>query len=462
MNIKLVDYGLRISDIGIRPMENGFILHIDDEHKIEDYFNNPDILYNVYKENKDFFKNKRCTRESLFRHIKNGYIKPSFEFSNFVDYICNNEFFKDKKILLQEEYDIFDEKFILEQMKEYSRCVNNVYIRLKENKGGIVSIIDAYNTIIYIKNLVSKIRSYNFSPMEELMYAYDEVRKRVYKEEKKGEETFISRGLTYILNGDKIVCGGYSIWYDSILKYMGYNCIPVTIEADDESCHSRNSVYVKDDKYDIDGVYYFDTTWDSNDGVTNEYLNSYLYFAKTKKQIEKLSPDCKQDFEILANAYGTLKFYLNKYLKDKDIKTLETIRDYTFEYDFIKSMSSLVYKDISILSEIRRDLALYRRDSIDKELFKERIDSNLEYIKSLYIKYNSPISLDKMVKIFNNVRKVEYLQDNSYPYDIESVVETILRSQWIDVYSLDKEKIIKNSIKNNKIDKDIKQYKKIK
>ena len=87
MNIKLVDYGLRISDIGIRPMENGFILHIDDEHKIEDYFNNPDILYNVYKENKDFFKNKRCTRESLFRHIKNGYIKPSFEFSNFV-YPC--------------------------------------------------------------------------------------------------------------------------------------------------------------------------------------------------------------------------------------------------------------------------------------------------------------------------------------------------------------------------------------
>ena len=98
------------------------------------------------------------------------------------------------------------------------------------------------------------------SPFEKYMMIYKYVANHVYKlnEETNGK----SRDLISVLNGDDIVCAGYA----NLLKWL---CNEVGIECEtqdvvvDKSLHRNNRVYIKDEKYGIDGWYFVDSTWDA-------------------------------------------------------------------------------------------------------------------------------------------------------------------------------------------------------
>ena len=446
----------------IIPIYNGFRLFIDKKHKIKDYFNNPDLFYDTYLNNKEMFDNKRCTKESLFRSIKNAYIRV-YHLSNEIKYISNEEFLKDKKILIDYNFNISDEKELLEFIKKYINFIDNIYVNLDENYDGYVHIYDAYLTIMTIKQLTKKIKSLHLSPIEEIMYTYDIVRNRVYNGESKKEPAYLSRGLYFILNGDNIVCSGYSVFFKSLLKYMGYNCKTVTLEEkNSKDSHSRNVAYIKDDKYNIDGVYYFDATWDCKK-VDNYFLNQYLYFAKTKKQMEELSPGLKKNFKIINNSDKKIERYLKDFLNNKSEESYKNINLFEKNYEFIDKMSDLVYDDDLFLSDIVIDTNYYKGNYSTKTEYKKSVNKFLNSLKKLYKCYDSPISLDKMVKIFNNVRKVEYCENpNLYPYDIDSVYETIDNSDWDKMdglFSYIDEKEINEVIINNNIERDISNIK---
>lgn len=151
------------------------------------------------------------------------------------------------------------------------------------------TISNCVKSMQIIDDFVCEVKSLNLSPMEQLMYVYDWVRDRVYKKEDKNESASISRDLSSALLSGKIVCLGYANIFNIIAKKLGFSAKVFNLrdKNDEKHGHSRNIVYVKDDKYDINGVYLFDTTWDSKKG-DNSFLNRYLCFAKTFEEFKDM------------------------------------------------------------------------------------------------------------------------------------------------------------------------------
>ena len=83
----------------------------------------------------------------------------------------------------------------------------NIYIRLQENTKSI-SVKELKLTFDKVNSIVDEVKSYNFSPLEQIIYIYDLIRDRKYKKEKSDEGYDKSRDLSKVLFGEEIVCLG--------------------------------------------------------------------------------------------------------------------------------------------------------------------------------------------------------------------------------------------------------------
>ena len=137
------------------------------------------------------------------------YIKIMFENTNVKEYVQNNPILLTKKIVLDETININDIEMIEEFVRDYEDVIDKIYVSLEGNND-YVSLQDCYKTIKEVQKNAEKSAVLNLSPIETIMYIYDEVRNRIYKEEKEDESTTKSRDLTKVLFGDKIVCAGFA------------------------------------------------------------------------------------------------------------------------------------------------------------------------------------------------------------------------------------------------------------
>lgn len=185
-------------------------------------------------------------------------IKLSFEELDNVEFIKNNPLVLTKKVALSEMLDITDYDKLMELMNKYNDIADKIYVSLTGNTN-YVSLLDCYKTMSAIKNQADEIKKLGLSPIETIMYVYDQVRNRVYTFENEDESCFKSRDLSEVMFGDKIVCAGYANIFHVLLHYIGIENLVVllTDRNNPKSGHARNVIYVKDDKYDIDGVYHF-------------------------------------------------------------------------------------------------------------------------------------------------------------------------------------------------------------
>lgn len=109
------------------------------------------------------------------------------------------------------------------------------------------------------------------SPLEKYLYIYDYVTSFQYKEvENWPDNSHLSRNIINVLNGDKIVCVGYSSLLKVLCDKVGIPCFTMGVEIENlenlnkvSGSHQANTVFIKDDIYNIDGVYYSDACWDS-------------------------------------------------------------------------------------------------------------------------------------------------------------------------------------------------------
>ena len=82
---------------------------------------------------------------------------------------------------------------------------------LVEGNSELITIDELKKTIDYISEVVRKIKRHNLSPLEEIIYAYDISKNRIYLEEGHDERKSKSRDITKVLFGDKIVCTGFEM-----------------------------------------------------------------------------------------------------------------------------------------------------------------------------------------------------------------------------------------------------------
>lgn len=346
------------------------------------------------------------------------YVAFDFEMDEIANYIKNNPILKTKKILFTDIYDLDPEK-IKKIEKAFGSETSNIYFDVAGNSD-FISFKEYTDTIKAIDNMVQDIERFNFSPLEKIMYAYDLVRNKVYAEVGEDEDKLNSRTLSSVLLGDKIVCVGYARVFKALLEKLGIHSREVYLYYPDRSGgHARNEIYVKDEKYGVDGVYYFDPTWDSKKNENDRtYLSSYRFFGMTKSAMDSLdngrliddmfpyfSSDIMWEFEEAVDEKGFEK------LPPQMVKSINHMSGLVYDKALIKKMELLPITPPSLRPN---------KDKIMDELIPL-----VEY-------FNTPLSADLMLKVLYNVRKNQYYADlQKYSMSLNDFFQIVLRSGWV-------------------------------
>lgn len=165
-----------------------------------------------------------------------------------------------------------------------SRNIFNKYKDLFKNSNVFIieDDINKYTFNQYVSEeekldkMVEKTKDSNLSPFEKFLYIYNIVKNfKKYNEIKDGDK-MQSRSLKYIIDNEYIVCLGFSNLLKALLQRVGINSINYSCSVDissnnptienkslDFAGHSRLMFYIKDEKYNIDGYYISDPTFDN-------------------------------------------------------------------------------------------------------------------------------------------------------------------------------------------------------
>ena len=340
--------------------------------------------------------------------------------SETAEYVKNNPIIKSYPLILNEEFSINNED--LASIDEYFTTLENLKVCIDGNQQRI-GIIDYKNTVNAINEIVSKIKKYNLSPLEQVMYAYDLVRDRVYIHEGKNEDYNISRDLSSVLSGDKIVCVGFANILDKVLENLDIKSDMVfLLNKGKRTGHARNVIYIKDDKYGVEAMYYLDPTWDSKRTNTDtNYLNSYTYFCRTKDEIDTLS--LMKGHDYVDRRFDEFKentvWEFEDIVENDGIKAVPKSMVYAFNQisEFIDGknlISHLVLSDDHMVPEFIRNSFNY------DEVFERLCDYRS-------IMYDNYLSAEQLLKLLINVRKIEFYENpEKYPYDIESIKKIVV------------------------------------
>lgn len=361
--------------------------------------------------NKDFPSHIEILKESIDNDV------DLFDNCNYIlidgnDYkVINivNNFYKNKDIIIEDanhkKYPVSKEGYE-EICKKYNN-INDKNVLLKvEGNIDLVTLEEYKKTYEIIENIVNKIKSFNLSPLEEVIYAFDYTKNRYYQEVEKNENPRKSRDLTKVLLGDKIVCEGYATILSTILKNLGFQASNYYVETYGSeitgySNHANNILRIKDDKYDIDGIYYFDPTWDSKKKNNDE--NDYFYDITNLNRYNHcgnywlLDRYIDRTFGEFTTFYDKELFYKIKNHQGHTLKDISRINEYIAMIVFENGETNLESSGRANYSEKF------------KNKFKEILNNgNLEeFVESLSDKFKI-IDKKTLLKAIYNVRKIEY------------------------------------------------------
>lgn len=390
-------------------------------HNLSDFYNEFNFDLESFEKYKIFLSKFIDKNNDFYKDLVDSleYVKIVGNFEIVKSYLDKNPILKTKKIILDDTFDLeYDTTYLAKLFENY----DNIYVEIMGNDLPI-TLEELNKTQTIIRNFVNEIRQYNFSPIEQLMYLYDKVRDRMYIKEDKNDSYTESRDLTRVLTGDKIVCVGYANIIDTVTRMLNFSTLMNYIKRKNSNAgHVLNAIYVKDDKYNINGIFYFDATWDSKRDNTNNYLYSYKFFAKNKKTIE--------DYQKHLYNNNTLSGY-SRDMVDNFIKKINTGGLNSIDKNVINTinmLSKLVFGETLIkpLMFMPKNLV---PEMLKCEFNKDEIIKKVKYLDSLS---NQEIDCDTMVKILYNVRKVEYYKNpNKFAFDINLIYKVIYNSNWL-------------------------------
>lgn len=360
-----------------------------------------------------------------------------YDIKEVAKYLQKNPELNDKKIILSTEF-IFDDNFIDEIRDTFSNNVDNLYFIVQGNSN-VVCFSECVETLKKLSAIVADVKRFNFSPLEQIMYVYDYVRDREYIEEGEFDDKSISRDLTKALLGERIVCTGFSNIFNAILRKLEIKSN--TYDLKGNPGHTRNIVHVEDSKYGVDGVYFFDTTWDSKCQKTGfKFLDSYKFFCKTKEEIDTFntlaqitdnkfpyySSDIVEEFEFMLNnkqqiptEYYVSLQYMSKYIYNEDL-----------------------FHPLLLCGAAKHVLPT----SVSSFDIKKVI--NLSTSAAKY--FNKKLTADTLLEVLFNVRKIEYyMNPEKYKFDLSTILNIFNISNW-DFEISPREKLIETILGDNK------------
>ena len=258
-----------------------------------------------------------------------------------------------------------------------------------------------------ISKIVDDINSKNLSAVEKIMCAYFEVTNRQYQDVEQGECSGLSRSTYGVLNTKKTVCVGYSELFKEIVDqlnlsgvkvFLNHNHVCIPNEIYDAHCNIV--AYIKDEKYGIDGYYYFDPTWDADRDENQEFrLNFFMLPIDEINQIEEsqiLSDNIgvsgyRQDVET----HGATHTF---YYPDKNNK-ISLFKDGIYA---TKEFANFVYAD-NVLHDNLKLKNITQGDITNT--------NNAQILKQMLSKRSKNIGFKTMKSIVKNVVKQKFIKD---------------------------------------------------
>ena len=333
---------------------------------------------------------------------------------------------EDKKIIITND-NLYNPDLMLSEINrihDFFKADKNILLKIDGNDSP-ETISNCVKSMQIIDDFVCEVKSLNLSPMEQLMYVYDWVRDRVYKKEDKNELASISRDLSSALLSGKIVCLGYANIFNIIAKKLGFSAKLFNLrdKNDEKHGHSRNIVYVKDDKYDINGVYLFDPTWDSKKG-DNSFLNRYLCFAKTFEELKNMDEKMNLvsiDYPLLDD--NMFMDIINRFEKN-GVFNMDTN-----QVKMINKLSKLVDGKRNLINELaimakRQGITLPFDVDMDEKYISKKLYEYMDLI-------STPIYAEKFLDILYKVRQIQYYKDpNKFPFDVDYFYLCVYNSNW--------------------------------
>ena len=175
-----------------------------------------------------------------------------------------------------------------------------------------------------LDNFISSIDP-TLSNYEKLVLIHQYVASYHYNEDK---TSYINSSLwVSVINGDKIICSGYSSLFKACCEKMfdakEVKAFQQKLEIYNKKthqyigAHSSNIIFLKDTKYNINGIYYVDSCWDS--AKENSPLkNSYFCIP-----IKDILYHKEYDFDF----YGFINVYLNQFNSNKKQNGMDTVEN---------------------------------------------------------------------------------------------------------------------------------------
>ena len=174
------------------------------------------------------------------------------------------------------------------------------------NKGQVINANSKINDVVeYLKNS-------SLSPYEKVLYVHTLLKEFDYVYNK--ENSDLGRNVYSVLNTRNMICVGYAALFNAVfseLKDENIKCKMETITTEDLSSniewHALNCVYLKDEKYNVEGYYNIDACMNhKNDTLENfmippeDLKHSYAFTSvDTNKKIVYISGNLfNQSFPI--------------------------------------------------------------------------------------------------------------------------------------------------------------------
>lgn len=400
-----------IIDIIINDKKSNDIINILNDYNVP-YFSFYICIINTYKTRYKYLKELYSSQDTII----------SYNIDNIDKAIQLAKYLKGNKILDNTHINLLKYKDIIEKYLKEDITRKDITFYYQENNKPITPL-ELLNTSQTVNNIINEVTDTNLSPIESIMYVYDKLKGRIYKLDE--EDYHNSSDVSQVLSGDAIVCSGYSNLFNAILRCINIPSIPlISIEAN----HQRSITYIKDTKYNIDGVYIFDPTWDrKKDKDDTSYINKYNYFAIP---LSLSNNTAKVDLYKTINLTFEDIINCNENITDEEsIKTIEDI-DNIFELVINKSFTDIITN----------------ANYFSSSEVMSKVNQIYSYVISKIAKDN--ISIETFTKIIYNTRKVQYKNKIITSLNINEI-KLAIRDRY--------EKIKLNEIKNNSLNQSKKE-----
>ena len=331
------------------------------------------------------------------------------------NYLSDHPEYKNYPIVIPENINGLNS---LDELKEKYKDYKNVLV---QPSGDLPIPIEEAESGVNLNNIIEDIKNVELSPLEKIIFIYDLVKEKPYKHEGEEDSSFDSRSVFRSITGDSIVCLGYANIMESILHRLGYRVLIDNLEglSKGEPGHARLLVYLKDEKYNVDGVYVIDPTMDSRaPGDKYNYLYNYCGLLKPIGFFN-------ENDEINETRDVTTGYFVNHDIDDfEDMykivkKTIFDVVDNENSFSEWKNakhtIKSLAYLILNMIVE----------DDSYKEV-TQAVKENEEMIKD---KINKPIDAFTILQAVTEARVIENLMNpNKYELDYDKLIKNSLRN----------------------------------